>query len=591
MKKKILSVILATSLLLCGGCQKKEKDNRSDEEKFLELTNQWFVEDVSSDYLTLHYTVANPENFGIDLNDVEVSYGKVEVDQDDPIYKNRLSELSKINWRNLSADQQVTYKTIYDYYQLQQAKMDLEEDYEFIFSSSGLNFNLITNLTEFVIRNHQDAVDFITLVNDSQRYINDCLDYTRKQAEEGITQIDSSIDEVIDSCKSFISKTDDNEVIRAYNEQLSKFNFSDEEQLKKQLAEAVKTNLIPAYQSIIDFFETMKGKNKGTGAISEYKYGKQYCEVLFREKASTTTSIKTMENKLANAIEEAIDDYLQAIYVEMSDEEYDYYYTDEYTNSYGFTKAVDIFDYLKKAITNDFPSIDDVNYTISYLDPSIAAGSVLAYYVPTPVDDLKNNVVKVADSGAAGDDYYGYNDLCVTLSHEGYPGHMLQHNYYYSNHPNQQIRYNYGYTAYAEGWAMFAENKAMEYFETNKSYLDAERAWLHFGYYLQSYVDILVNYEGYTVEEVAGYLSKFYNDDYSMSLAKSMSEAVIGEPGELLPYAFGMLQMDELYNKTKKELGSSFDFKEYCQVILDTGDTSFNILSDIVDEYIKQKKN
>ncbi len=58
----LLVIFFVVSIL--PGCSQKQNKNTS--EKFDEYTNQLFVDEITSNTINLHYTLAYPENYGID---------------------------------------------------------------------------------------------------------------------------------------------------------------------------------------------------------------------------------------------------------------------------------------------------------------------------------------------------------------------------------------------------------------------------------------------------------------------------------------------------------------------------------------------
>lgn len=138
---------------------------------------------MSEDYLSLHFGVVNPKELGIE--NVEVTLGEIEIEDDYDGYLNRLEVLNNYDISDLNREQLITYKALIAYYNKMQSYLECEYDYGFVFTPNrGVNNNLITSFTEFELRNEQDAKDMITLVLDSERYMDLCIDYTKRQADE-----------------------------------------------------------------------------------------------------------------------------------------------------------------------------------------------------------------------------------------------------------------------------------------------------------------------------------------------------------------------------------------------------------------------
>lgn len=584
--KKLLQLLLVVLMVLSlFGCKKPEVITEEPlDETFQQIIDEWFVEDMSEDYLSLHFGLVNPKDFGIE--NVEVTLGEIEIEDDYDGYLKRLEVLNNYDITNLSRTQLITYKALIAYYNQQQAYLESEYDYGFVFTPNrGVNNNLITNFTEFELRNEQDAKDFIILVLDSGRYMDLCIDYTKQQATEGIVQNDAVIDKVIDSCERFISRVEDNEVIKAYNASIEKLQLPNEEQLKQQLADAVINTLIPAYQRVIDLYNSLYGKCKNPDGLFYYEGGTDYYELIFLGGVSSTE--KTVD-KWAATLRGSIKSIVKNISTVSNKMSYnDYNKWSKGTNHYNYKDPYEMIEHIKSQMPKDFPAIPKVEYSVNYLDPSVASENIAAYYLVAPLDNLTNNVIKCNETYSKDSP----DDMAITLSHEAYPGHLYQHTYYFTHHPSQKVRYNVGFIGYSEGWAMYSEEYGYKYFEKSKEIREIEILYLKFNYYLQAYCDMLINYYGYQVDDLAMYLTEFFNESYAQSLAENIYDTLIGDPSMFTPYALGYYQMTSLYDRTQKALGDKFNVKEYNTLILDTGDVDFDTLTWIVDEYITSKTN
>ena len=121
--KRVLTIILALTLAVTvSGCTKNNDPPVVPEQvnkEFEELLNNWFVEDISGDYLNLHFTVKNPEKFGItvpspDFGELDDSDEAEEEDYDE--IRDRLDQLAKFDTTTFSTDQLITYKClVFDY--------------------------------------------------------------------------------------------------------------------------------------------------------------------------------------------------------------------------------------------------------------------------------------------------------------------------------------------------------------------------------------------------------------------------------------------------------------------------------------------
>ena len=88
----------------------------SDKARFYRFTRNLFISELSSSTLTLHYTFAYPENYGLSGNDPLPFYSGEESPQTEQTALNQtLSELSRISSKNLSTEESYTYELLYRY--------------------------------------------------------------------------------------------------------------------------------------------------------------------------------------------------------------------------------------------------------------------------------------------------------------------------------------------------------------------------------------------------------------------------------------------------------------------------------------------
>jgi uncharacterized protein (DUF885 family) len=581
MNRKILIMILAALLLLPYGCTRKENPGKPvTSEEFAELTLQWFKEDVSADPIDLHFSLTHPEKYGI--SELGTSLGEVDSDDDGSQLRERIRTLEEMSTDQLTEDQKLAYASMLDYYRCQLGWYELEEDYTFVFTpNSGVNNNLITSFTEFVPRNEEEVRQLIALVKDSGRYLDDCVAYTREQFDKGIVQTDGVIDSVIDSMERFISKTEDNEVIRTFNENLEALNLDGEAEYKAQMRSAVLDEMLPGYRKAISLLRELRGSGKAKGPLNNYgKAGREYYEQLFREKSSSSKSVAEWEKLLKKKINTLVSEEISLARKNYST--YMKWVNGQY--NYGLDEAYEIFTALKQNLVTEYPQYPEVDYTIDYLDPSVTSDNIAAYYLIAPFDDIQSvNVVRANPNFALNDP----NGYVVTLAHEGYPGHLYQTTYYYTNHPDQAIRYALNFSGYTEGWAMYAEESAMGYFTEDGVVVRLDRTDNQLNYYLEAYLDILVNYEGYSVEKLADEMDAL---GLNSEVAQDIYDVLVGDPAVFVPYSIGLYEMIRLRDMAQEKLGSAYDAISYNKVILDAGATSFDILEQQVSDYIKAGK-
>jgi uncharacterized protein (DUF885 family) len=181
--------------------------------------------------------------------------------------------------------------------------------------------------------------------------------------------------------------------------------------------------------------------------------------------------------------------------------------------------------------------------------------------------------------------------MWVTLAHEGCPGHMYQNAYFQSTNPNP-IRATADFMGYQEGWAVYTSFNTLKDYDFEGTEDDEVVGQLYrlneeLGYMLYGRIDIGVNYEGWSIEDVSDYMNESgFNGEY----AEELYNTVVGDPGVYLSYSLSEYLMEELREKTENALGDKFDPVEFHKVILTAGPCQFEQLEFKLREYINEQQ-
>lgn len=591
--KKITLVFLAFLLLIQTGCSKSKNEEIVCSEytevqlQFNDALMEMFKETVSSDALTLHYKLIDSSLYDIELK--EVSLGSLKEEDLKKVDQSILDDLSIINQfdkKQLTKTQQVDYEVVKNYLEIQAMSIGLDE-YSILFSpSSSITSALITNFTEFRFYQKEDIEMYLTLLNDVQRYLNEALDFTSKQVDLGYFMNNVGIEDTISSIERFISKESDNELIVSFNHKLDDFDGLDEaekEAYKKQNEEIVYQVVIPAYQMVKVALNSYKNTRKTEGGYANLPEGKKYYEVLLRNSVGYLGDI----DELFEEGEEALEDLSKSMMKLLIKDSTLY---DRYIDQASAFEKLDPEEILRQyeaLLTQSYPQGPSVSYTAEYLDPSIANDYTIAYYLIPPIDDITDNVIKINPKHTSDD----LATLYTTLAHEGFPGHCYQKTYYFNTKPNP-IRTVYDFLGYDEGWAMMTELDALPWILDDQALATFLAAETYYLYLIQAMTDVGVNYYGWNSQQLQNWLEE-YGSIYGLEAdetVEALYNSAINDPGLLLEYGFGLMKMLTIREEAMDELGKKFDSVEYHQLILENGSVPFDIMEEIVEDWIDTKK-
>lgn len=587
--KRILAGIcllpVCISLSGCGkfSLQKQLDPNSATAKKqqqfFDTLTDEIFRKEVQSDSITLNYTLSNPEDYGItDFTPTFGEYG-LEASKKQLAYaENVNAQLDQFDYNCLTEEQQLTYDVLKDYY----AVSDHEEDYNYygeaLSSATGMQAQLPTLLSEYNIKDTDDIEDYLQLLSVVGEYFVQISDYEKEKSEAGLFMSDKNADNIISQCKDFIKQPKDNLLIKTFNEKVEHFDWLSKEEktiYKKKNKKAILENVIPAYETLITTLTELKGTGTYEGGIGNLPKGKAFYEEMAQATTGSDMTIKEMKKRLETAQKDAIKVVASAETAYNKDHDTDIY--EEYIEmKYPKEDPDEIVPYLEQESQEDFPALEDVNYTIKYVDESLEDYVSPAFYLTPPLDNFTENSIYIN-----GSKENGAQNLFPTLAHEGYPGHLLQTVYYEQQKP-APIRTLLNYGGYSEGWATYCELYSFSMAGLDKNLADYAKAYEEFNLCMYATIDIGVNYDCWSKTDLVDYLSNYGITD--TEVADSIYDIVVDDPGNYLQYVIGYFEMKDLYTKAEKSAGKQFDIKEFHTFLLDVGPAPFSIIEERMED-------
>jgi len=574
----ILPILLA-GILLISGCgieevsvspvsyEQLDDQTLKRQAEFDQWTEDLFRSQVVSDAITLHYTLTRPEDFGI--SDASATFGLV----GEALYKKSLTELAdmqtrlaEFSYETLSDSQKLTYDILAEYIDTQWMGEDYYLYAEALTPTTGIHVQLPVLLAEYQFYRLQDVENYLKLLSDLPRYYGDLITFEQEKSSAGLFMSDPIADEVITACQDFISREEENYLIRAFNSRIDAFpGLSDEmkNSYKERNASAVHEYVIPAYQTLIDGLTALKGTGRNSEGLAHLPKGKEYYEYLVRASTGSDRSVEEMITWLEawiildiNELKELVQGNPDLL------EKYERF-------SFPLTDPEAILEDLKSKMKADFPELPEVTYSVKYIDESLEASSSPAFYLAPPIDRITDQAIYINRSANP-------SSLYTTLAHEGYPGHLYQ-NVSFANQHASHLRYLLSFKGYSEGWATYVENLAYNYCEsTDASTCRLMQLFSDINLEISALMDLYVNYLGYNQEEMTTALSKVYGGD--LGNVEALYHHLIGNPGNYLSYTIGYLEMKELRSTAEKALGDQFQATEFHRMIIETGPAPFTVL-------------
>ncbi len=179
-------------------------------------------------------------------------------------------------------------------------------------------------------------------------------------------------------------------------------------------------------------------------------------------------------------------------------------------------------------------------------------------------------------------------DMESIAYHEGIPGHHLQLSIAQTLPGLPAFRQQADYTAYIEGWALYAERLGKDIGFYKDPLSDYGRLTGELWRADRLVLDTGVHYKHWTRQQMVDFFHA--HSDVTDSDIQSEVDRYIVWPGQALAYKVGQLKILELRERARKALGERFNIRDFHDEILSAGALPLDVLEKRVDAWIETKK-
>jgi uncharacterized protein (DUF885 family) len=208
-----------------------------------------------------------------------------------------------------------------------------------------------------------------------------------------------------------------------------------------------------------------------------------------------------------------------------------------------------------------------------------------AYYQPGSPDGSRAGRLQVNELNATERNLYNVEAIAY---HEGIPGHHLQISIGEEMQNVPEFRKYTGYTAFVEGWALYAEQLGKDAGFYQDPYSDYGRLENDVWRAIRLVVDTGVHSQNLSREHMVQYFHDHTNMDEPT--IQSEVDRYIAWPSQALAYKIGQRKILELREKAKSELGAKFDIRAFHDQVIDAGALPLDVLEQRIDAWIGAQK-
>jgi uncharacterized protein (DUF885 family) len=502
-------------------------------------------------------------------------------------------------------------QTLISYDLLVQRLENKISDHKWRFHNYPVNqmFGLHSRIPAFLINQHsiknvKEAQDYIARVKGAEELLAQLTIQLKHRAELGIIAPKFVFPHVIRDSKNILAgapfeEGKDSTILADFSKKVNKLDISAEE--KRTLLTDVKTallnNIKPGYEQLVSYLDVLETQADDRDGAWKLPNG----EAFFNNALQRTTTTDLTANEIhqtglsevarihgeMRAIMEKVgfEGELSAFFEFMRTDKQFYYAADEAGKQRYLDEAVALIDDMEGRLDSLFLTKPKAKLKVKAVEAFREQSSGKAFYQQPAPDGSRPGVYYANLYDMEAMPTY---QMAALAYHEGIPGHHMQIAIKQELTNIPKFRKFGGYTAHTEGWGLYSEMIPKEIGLYQDPYSDFGRLAMELWRACRLVVDTGIHTQKWTRDQGIEYYVT--NTPNAKSDAVKMVERHVVMPSQATAYKIGMLKIIELREHAKVALGDTFDIREFHDVVLRNGPVPLNVLAQLVETYIANKK-
>lgn len=604
--RKLLSAAFIGTTLALGACQSETKAPEpqaeqvalTESEKANALFEEIFMESVMSSpmsqtYLGIKQDYDKLDDYTEAASAKELERAKANRTKLQLIDVSALDQQTALSW-NLMDDQ---------------LRQEIES-YRWRYHNYPVNqmFGMHSGLPSFMINQHliqseEDARAYISRLREFKRVLRELEANLYKRAELGILApkfvypyVLSDINNVVTGAP--FTEGGDSTLLADFKKKLSTLELSEDikADLTIQAEQALVEAVGPGFASLTSTVQAIEQQADSRDGAWKLPDGAEFYNFALARTTTTDMDADTIHN-LGLAEVERIHNEMRSImkqvgfsgdlhaFFEFTKTDPQFYYpeTPEGKQAY-LDQATALIDDMKNRLDNLFLVKPKADLIVKAVEPFREKSAGKAFYQ------------RPAPDGSRPGTYYAnlytmqampIYQMAALAYHEGIPGHHMQIAIAQELEGIPKFRKFGGYTAYTEGWGLYAELLPKEIGLYEDPYSDFGRLAMELWRACRLVTDTGLHAKRWSREQAIDYLLD--NTPNAESDIVKAIERYIVMPSQATAYKVGMLKILELRDTAKNRLGDRFDIREFHNVVLKQGALPLATLEGIVNHWIAGK--
>ena len=438
----------------------------------------------------------------------------------------------------------------------------------------------------------KDYEDFLSRADDFSEIIDQIVSNMKEGMQAGVTQpriLMAKLQPQIDA--HVVDNVEDSNFYTPVRNMPEDFSAEDRERLTAAYDDKIVNTIVPAYQRISNYIgDDYLDNARETVGLYAQQNGVSWYEYMVRIRTTTNMTpeeihqvglneVARIHGEMHSVMEEVGFEGDLKEFFEYMNTDPQFFFDEPEQLIQGYRDMSDHIAGLSEKLFEIFPKTAfEVRRVEPFRERSASGGS---YQAGTP-DGARPGVFYANAYDLSARPNWAMESLYL---HEAIPGHHFQIMIQRENEDLPNFRRFGGFTAFSEGWGLYAESLGKEIGVYTDPYqyfggLNAE-LWRS----IRLVVDTGIHAKGWSRQQVLDYM--YENSAVAEARAVSEAERFMAIPGQALSYKVGQLRIRAIRDDAEARLGDKFDVKAFHTEVLRDGAMPLSMLESKIDRWIE----